>query len=148
MKLVLKQDVGTLGKIGDVVDVKPGYARNYLLPRGLAAEMNPGVMQEIEARRRRETHLLEEREKELRSLAEQLASSSITLTAKVNPEGRLFGSVSAKEVAGALAADGFARITPEMIEIADPIKEPGVYEVAVRLSPDLAATCRVWIVPE
>jgi large subunit ribosomal protein L9 len=148
MKLILKQNVENLGKIGDVVEVKPGYARNFLVPRGLAAAVTPGISQEIEARKRKENRMQEERDKELRSLAEQLASASITLTAKINPEGRLFGSVGAKEVAAALNADGFTKITADMIEIAEAIKEPGVYELKAKLSPEISATCRIWIVPE
>ena len=148
MKLILKQDVESLGKIGEVVDVKSGYARNFLLPRGIAAKITPGISQEIEARKRREVRVQEERDKELRSLAEQLTSASITITAKVNPEGRLFGSVGGKEVAAALNADGFTKITPEMIEIPEAIKEPGVYELKARLSPEISAACRIWIVPE
>lgn len=148
MKVVLKENVEHLGRIGDVVDVKPGYARNYLLPRGLALRVGPGVMQEIEARRRREAERQKEELKELQAVAEQLASASVTITAKVNEEGRLFGSVSGREIAAGLQADGFARIRPEMIALEEPIKEPGVFEVEVRLTAELAATCKVWVVPE
>ena len=148
MKLILKQNVENLGKMGEVVEVKSGYARNFLLPKGIAAKVAPGIAQEIEARRRREGRVQEERDKELRSLAEQLATASITITAKINPEGRLFGSVGAKDVAAALNADGFTKITPEMIEVPDAIKEPGVYELKAKLSPEISATCRIWIVPE
>jgi large subunit ribosomal protein L9 len=148
MKLILKQDVTDLGKIGDMVEVKMGFARNFLLPRGLAAEVTPDVTRQIEAARRRSLRAQQERDKELRSLAEQLAGASITIAAKVNPEGRLFGSVGPKEVAAALAADGFTHITPEMIEITDAVKETGVFEAKVKLSADVIATCRIWIVPE
>lgn len=148
MKLVLKENVEHLGRIGDVVEVKAGYARNFLLPRGLAAHVGPGITQEIEARRRREAERLKEELKELQAVAEQLAGVSLTIPAKVNEEGRLFGSVSGREIAAGLQAEGFARITAEMIVLPEPIKEPGVFDVEVRLTADVAATCKVWVVPE
>jgi len=148
MKVILKRSIENLGQIGDVVEVKKGYARNYLFPRDLAARVAPGVMQEIEARRRQERERQAAEQTELRSLAEQLATASITVTAKVNEEGRLFGSVGAREIVAALASDGFGRITAEMIALEEPFKEPGVFEVPIRLAPDIEATCKVWVVPE
>ena len=148
MKVILRENVDKVGKVGDVVEVKRGFAVNYLLPKALAAEVRPGIMQEVEARKRREARAQEERTKETRSLADQLSAASITLPMKVNPEGRLFGSVGPKEIAAALVADGFARVTEEMVVLTDPIKEPGVYEVDVNLGEDISAKCKVWIVPE
>lgn len=148
MKLILKKKVDNLGEIGEVVDVKNGYARNYLLPRGLAARVSKGVMQEIEAARRREDEKQKARMTELRTAIEQLSDASVTITAKVNEEGRLFGSVGPGEVAGALQADGFTRITEAMVRMEEQIKEPGVFEVLVHLSPEAEAACKVWVVPE
>ena len=148
MKLILMQSVESLGRIGDVVDVKPGYARNFLLPRGLAAKIRPGIMEQIEAKKKIETQKQAELTTELRSIAEQLDAASVTISAKVNPEGRLFGSVGPKEIAAALAADGFAQVTADMIEIEEPLKDSGVFEVPVRLSPDIKAICKIWVVPE
>ena len=148
MKVILKQNLENLGAIGAIVDVKRGYARNYLLPRDLAAAVAPGVMEEIEARRRQEAEQEKAVESELRSLADQLGSTSVTITAKVNEEGRLFGSVGVKEIIAALAADGFTRVTSEMVAQAEPFKEPGVFEVPIKLNPEIEAICKVWVVPE
>jgi large subunit ribosomal protein L9 len=148
MKLILKQNVEKVGKIGEVVEVKPGFARNYLLPRGMASHVTPGITQEIEAKARREAKAQAERDKEMRSIADQLGAASVTIPAKVNPEGRLFGSVGAKDIQAALAADGFGTVTEAMIEMPESLKEPGVYEINIKLSGEIAAKTRIWIVPE
>lgn len=148
MKLILMQKVESLGATGDVVDVKPGYARNYLLPRGLAAKIRPGIMEQIEAKKKIEAQQQAERDSELRSIAEQIDAASITIPAKTNPEGRLFGSVGPKEIAAAIAADGFSSVQPDMIELEEPLKDSGVFEVPVRFAPEIKAVCKIWIVPE
>ena len=148
MKLILRKSVDQLGDVGDVVNVKTGYARNYLLPRGIAARASKGVMQEIEAAMRREAEVVKERDQELRAMVDQLNDASVTIQAKVNEDGRLFGSIGPKEIAEALQADGFTRVTPEMIRLEDHFKEPGVFEAPVHVTADAEAVCKVWVVPE
>ncbi len=147
MQLVLKQDVETLGKMGDIVTVKDGYGRNYLMPQGLADTVTEENIRRVEKTRVRQE---EEKNRELetvRSLAEQLDSASCTVVAKANEEGHLFGSVGPQQIVGALTADGF-KVTQKMVELEPPIKDLGVYDVTIRLHPEVAATCKVWVVAE
>jgi len=148
MKLVLKQDVDKLGHMGDVVEVKPGYGRNFLLARGLAAPASEMSMRQIEAKKRQAVRLAEQRRQELQAIAEQLANASCTIAAKANEEGHLFGSVSAKQIAEALAAEGFTRVEEAMIVLEEPLRQLGVFDVPVQVAPELKVTCKVWIVQE
>ena len=148
MKLVLKEDVDGLGRMGDVVEVKDGHARNYLLPRGLATTVTDANLRQIETRQHRLVSEQEQEVQELQGLAEQLAGGSFTIAVKANPEGHLFGSVGVRQIADTLAAEGFTRVTEEMIALEEPIRELGVVEVPVRLSEDISAVCKVWVVQE
>ena len=148
MKLVLKEDIHSLGRMGEVVEVADGYARNYLLPRRLATTVSEANLRQIESQRRRLAGEREQEVQELQGLAEQLAGGSFTIAVKANPEGHLFGSVGARQIADTLAVEGFARVTEEMIVLEEPIRELGVIEVPVRLSEETSATCKVWIVQE
>jgi len=147
MQLLLKQDIEKLGSMGDVVAVKNGYARNYLLPKGLATTVTEENIRKVE-RARRQIEL--EREKALedvRNLAEQLDVASCTVVAKANEEGHLFGSVGPQQIANALAGDGF-KVDPKTVELETPIKDLGVYDITIRLHPEVSATCKVWVVAE
>ncbi len=147
MRVLLTKDVERLGTIGEVVNVKTGYARNYLLARGFAVTITPVNVRRVD----REKHRLEEARQaqgeELASLAERLKSASITVTAKANEEGHLFGSVTAAHVADMLQAEGY-KVEEKMIQLTEPIKEVGVVEVPVQLTPDLVTSCKVWVVAE
>jgi len=148
MKVVLKQDVEHLGQMGDVVEVKPGYARNYLLARGLAVPASQMSLAQIEAKKRQAARAAEQRRRELQALAERLAGASCTIAAKANEEGRLFGSVGAKQIAEALVAEGFAQVETDMVRLDEPLRQLGVFDVPVHVAPDLQVTCKVWIVQE
>jgi len=147
MQVLLRKDVERLGQIGEIVNVKSGYARNYLLPQGLAVTPTAGNVRrvEIEKKRIEEQRLLEE--KELASLAERLGSASITIAAKANEEGHLFGSVAAERIAEMLRSEGY-KVEEKMIQLTEPIKELGVVDVPVQVGPELTASCKVWIVAE
>ena len=147
MQVLLRKDVERLGQIGAVVDVKPGYARNYLLPQGLAVTLTTGNIRRVEIEKLRAEQQRQAEEQEMKLLAERLSSASITISAKANEEGHLFGSVTAEKIADMLLADGY-KIEEKMIQLTEPIKELGVVEVPIQLKPDLVSSCKVWIVAE
>jgi large subunit ribosomal protein L9 len=147
MEVILKQPVDRLGGPLDLVKVKDGFARNYLIPRGLAVLATEGNKKAIkkgiqmkEARDEREL-------KEARGLARKMETKSLTIPVKVGEEDKLFGSVTSQMIADCLAAEGFS-IDRKMIELEEPIKELGVYTVPVRLAKDIAAKIKVWVVKE
>lgn len=147
MQVLLRQDVERLGQIGDVVDVKPGYARNCLLPQGKAVPLSAGNLRRVEILKRRAEEAGREREHELAGLAESLSAVSITIAAKANEEGHLFGSVSAAQIAEVLQAEGY-KVEEKMIQLPEPLKELGVIDVPVQVTPEVVSACKVWIVAE
>ena len=147
MQILLRKDVERLGRIGDVVDVKKGYARNCLLPQGLAVPITPGNLRRVQILKQRVQEEQRQREVELTALAESLKSVSITITAKANEEGHLFGSVGAAMIAEALDGEGY-KIDEKMVQLPEPLRELGVVEVPIRLTPELTSFCKVWVVAE
>ncbi len=147
MELLLKQNIEHLGRIGDVVKVKPGYARNYLLPRGLAVMVTKSNVAEIE--RARALALAEETKRvaTLRDLATKLAEASVTIEGRANAEGHLFGSVTNSNVAAALREKGLA-VEDKQVRLENPLKEIGVYDVLVHLHADVEAKVKVWVVQQ
>ncbi len=145
MKLLLQRNIEKLGKIGDVVDVADGYGRNYLLPMGFAVELTPDNLHRFEAIKRRLIALGEETKEKLQVLARELAKTSCTLIVRSTEEGHLYGSVTARDIARQLAADGF-QVEPECILLEKPIKELGIYKVNVRLHPEVECELKVWVV--
>ncbi|HUV38787.1 MAG TPA: 50S ribosomal protein L9 [Planctomycetota bacterium] len=147
MQLLLRQDVKQLGKRGQVVNVTTGYGRNYLLPRGMAVTVNPANVRQIEQERRRLDAAEQKRRETLSGTAAGLGKVSVTLQARANEEGHLFGSVGSAEIVAALRDEGFS-VTSDMIVLEKPVKELGVFEVEVRLDPEISATVKVWVVGE
>jgi large subunit ribosomal protein L9 len=147
MELLLKQNIEHLGRIGDVVKVKPGYARNYLLPRGLAVMVTKANVAEIE--RARALALAEEQKRVagLKDLAAKLAEASVTIEGRANAEGHLFGSVTNGNVAAALRDKGLA-VEDKQVRLENPIKEIGVYDVSVHLHADVETKVKVWVVQQ
>lgn len=147
MELLLKKEVSGLGHEGDVVNVKAGYARNYLLPRGLATSVTTQARLEIQAARARREKAQQAELSRLGTLKKQIEGLSLTVVEKASDEGHLFGSVTTKTV-----LDAFAQAGVEVPERAvDPelhIKELGIYEVPVDLGSDTVATAKVWVVEE
>jgi len=145
--VILREDVKSLGKAGSLVRVKPGYARNYLLPRGLAYEASEGNKKRIAAEQKaRATRLTAERG-EAEKVAARLRGLALTLTAKAGEGDRLFGSITAQDIAAALAEKGEA-IDKRKIELDHPLKQLGTHTVAIRLHPDVPAEVTVTVVPE
>jgi large subunit ribosomal protein L9 len=145
-KLILTHEVTGLGAPGDVVDVKNGFARNYLIPQGFAVAWTRGGEKQITsikaARAAREHATLEEAQ----DLKAKLQANPVTLTVKAGEGGRLFGSVKTADVADAVAAAGFGTVDKRKIEISAPIKATGEHEATVRLRDDLVATIKIKVV--
>lgn len=147
MELLLKQNVEHLGRIGDVVEVRPGYARNYLLPQGLAVAVTKSNVAEIERARAKALADEHARVQDLRDLAGQLGETSVTIEGKANDEGHLFGSVSAANIAAALREKGVA-VEERQVRLEHPIKEIGVFDVPVHLHAEVEAAVKVWVVQQ
>ncbi|MEW6358892.1 MAG: 50S ribosomal protein L9 [Planctomycetota bacterium] len=147
MQLVLRKNVDKLGRIGDIVNVKPGYARNYLLPQGLAMTVSAPNLAQIEVEKKAETVREAEARKKAVEAAERLAEASVTISAKASEEGHLYGSVTPQMIAEALAKEGI-EVSPKMIALDEPIKELGVYEVKIAIDREIEPVCRVWVVSE
>jgi large subunit ribosomal protein L9 len=147
MEIILRQGVENLGKPGDVVKVKSGYARNYLLPHGLAYEATPGNLKRIQQERDRLDAAENERRTAASTVAERLEQVSLTFSARVGDEGKLFGSVTNADIATQLEAQGF-HIERRMIDLHEPIKALGVYRVPIRLHADVRPEVRVWVIKQ
>jgi large subunit ribosomal protein L9 len=147
MEIILRQAVENLGKTGDVVNVKPGYARNYLLPHGLAYEATPGNLKRIQQERDRLEAAESDRRGVAQGLAEKLEQVSLTFSARVGDEGKLFGSVTSTDIAAQLEAQGY-HIEKRQIDLHEPIKALGVYRVPIRLHADVKPEVRVWVIKQ
>ena len=148
MQLLLRQDVRNLGNRGEVVQVADGYGRNYLLPRGVAVEVNPANVRQLEVERK-ELEVMEAKHRaSLEEFAGTLDKVSVTIQVRANEEGHLFGSVGAVEIAAAVKEEEDIDIEPEKIVLEKPIKELGVFEVQVHLDPAVSSTLKVWVVGE
>jgi len=147
MELLLKQNVEHLGRTGDVVEVKPGYARNYLLPRGMAVLVTKSNMAEVERARAQALAEEEARLAGLKDLGSKLADVSVTIEGKANDEGHLFGSVNVSQIAAALREKDIP-VDDKMVRLENPLKEIGVYDVAIHLHADVEATIKVWVVQQ
>jgi large subunit ribosomal protein L9 len=147
IEVILREDVRSLGKAGEMVRVKPGYARNFLLPQGLAFEATEGNRKRIAA----ETRARATRDQAERGDAERFAATlgavAVTLTGKAGEEGKLFGSITTQDIADALAAQGH-QVDRRRIELEHPIKTVGHHTVGVRLHPEVHAEVRVSVVAE
>ena len=147
MKVILRQDVPSVGKRGDICDVSNGYARNYLLPRGFAYEATPGNLKRIAQERDRLEAAENERVGSAQELAKKLEEVQLTFSARVGEEGKLFGSVTSGDIAEQLNAQGF-HIEKRLIDLHDPIKALGVYRVPVKLHADVKPEIRVWVIKQ
>jgi large subunit ribosomal protein L9 len=146
VQLLLIQSVDHLGKQGDVVTVKRGYALNYLLPQGLATVATDHHKRMVEKHRARLNEIEKARLASLRQLADSISKQSVTIEANANEEGHLYGSVNAQEIAAALKAAGF-HITTDQVRLEGPLKELGLYTVKIHLHAEIDAELKVWVVP-
>lgn len=146
IQLLLIQTVSHLGKQGDLVEVRPGYAYNYLLPQGLATVASPHHLRMIEKHKARLAEIEKSRLADLRHLAKELERQSLTIEANANDEGHLYGSVGASEIVAALKQNNF-QITSDQVRLEGPLKELGLYTVKIHLHPQVDAELKVWVVP-
>ena len=144
MEVILREDVKDLGRAGAMVKVKPGYARNFLFPNGLAFEATPGNKKRIENEQKARASRAEAESAEAAALAARLAAVQLTLKAKAGEGDKLFGSITTGDLADALAAKGFV-IDKRKIELGHPIKQLGVHSVSVRLHADVHAEIKVTV---
>jgi large subunit ribosomal protein L9 len=147
VEVILRNAVDKLGHPGDIVSVSPGYARNFLLPRGLAYEATAGNRKRIAAEKSRLEALEGERKAAAQAIADKLADVSVTFAARVGEEGKLFGSVTSGDIAHQLEAQGF-KIEKRQIELNEPIKTLGMYKVAIKLHADVHPEIKVWIIKQ
>ncbi|HUF27778.1 MAG TPA: 50S ribosomal protein L9 [Gemmatimonadaceae bacterium] len=147
MDVILRQSIENLGQPGDIVKVSPGYARNFLLPRGFAYEATQGNLRRLERERERLEAAEGERRGKAQELAKGLEEVSLTFAARVGDEGKLFGSVTAADIAQQLEAQGH-RIEKRQIDLHEPIKTLGVYRIPIRLHADVKPEIKVWVIKQ
>ncbi|RKZ30999.1 50S ribosomal protein L9 [bacterium] len=145
MKVILTDDVQNLGRAGDVVDVADGYSRNYLIPKKLAVRATRGNLAQVEQIKTARFNREEKRKKTLSVLAESLDGFSIDIPVQVGEEDRVFGAVTTHVIADALRAKGF-NIERKTIQLDEPIKQLGVYNIEVKLHPEIRPQIRVWVI--
>ena len=145
MEVILKQDVPKIGKSGAVIKVKDGYARNFLIPNGLAVSVTPENLKKLEEEKQRKILQLEKIKKEAEAIKAKLDSFSLTLPALIQEDDKLYGSITAQDIAAALKEEGFD-VEKGSIIIDEPIKSLGIYEVPIKLHSDILAKVKVWIV--
>lgn len=145
MKVILTNNIDRLGKIGDVITVKDGYARNYLFPNNLAKMATPGNIKGLEGLKKKQAAIEAKKLEEAKAVADKISGISVTITAQAGEEDKLFGSVTADMIALALEAEGI-KIDKKDVVLEDPIKKLGSYQVVVKVIPEVKANLRVWIV--
>lgn len=146
VELLLIQTVDQLGSQGDVVEVKPGYAKNYLLPQGLATFATDHHKRMVDKHRARLLEIEEQRLGSLRALAERISKQSVTIEANANADGHLYGSVGATEIVAALKQFDIS-LTDDQVRLEGPLKELALYTVKIHLGPKVEADLKVWVVP-
>ncbi len=147
MEVILKEDIASLGKIGEVVRVRDGYARNYLLPRGLVLVANKKNLKTFEHQKKIVADQKQKIMRQAQAVGDQLAAVALVIPMKVGEEGKLFGSVTNIQIEKALKAKGL-NVDRRKIHLEEPIKNVGDYEVAIRLSADLTVPLKVLVISE
>ena len=146
VELLLTETVPSLGKQGDIVRVKPGYARNFLLPQGLGTVATRDNKRMVELHRQRQQAVLDARLANLRKMAGEVAKYSVTLEANATEEGHLYGSIVGRDISQSLQKAGYA-VEPDHVKLEGPLKELGMYTVKVQLHPEVETEVKVWVVP-
>jgi large subunit ribosomal protein L9 len=145
MKVILRQNVENLGDIGEIVNVKAGYARNFLIPRSLAYVATSSAIRALETEKKQYAVKMEKAKVHAEAVAGQLAELQITIPMQVGEEGRLFGSVTSPMIAQELELRGF-NVDRRNIIIEEPIKTLGIFDVKVKLHPEIMAALKVWVI--
>jgi large subunit ribosomal protein L9 len=145
VKVILTKEIKKLGKMGDEVEVKDGYGRNYLLPRKFAIEATAGAARVIEQKKREKERKEQQLREEYGSLSEKIAAGSYTISVDAGEEDKLFGSVTSEMIAECLKAEGI-EVDKKKIVLEEPIKTLGVFDVEIKLHPEVKAQARIWVV--
>lgn len=146
VELLLAEDVAALGKQGEIVQVRPGYARNYLLPQGLATVATDHNKRMVEKHRQRLEELQKQKVQQLKKLADAISKYSVTIEAQANEEGHLYGSIGAADISKSLTTAGYA-VTADQVRLEGPLKELAMYTVKLQLHPEVETEVKVWVVP-
>jgi large subunit ribosomal protein L9 len=146
IEVLLTEKIESIGEQGEIIRVKPGFARNYLLPQGLATVATEHNKRMVERHKLKQAAREVDRIKELRARADAVGRYSVTLEANANKEGQLYGSVLATDISKALVSAGH-KVMPEDIRLEGPLKELGMYTIKIEFHPDVKAEVKVWVVP-
>lgn len=146
VELLLAEDVPTLGKQGEIVHVRRGYARNYLLPQGLATVATEHNKRMVEKHRVKLEELAAKKLGDLKKLGEAISKYSVTIEAQANEEGHLYGSIGAGDISKQLKGAGYA-VEPDHVKLEGPLKELAMYTVKIQLHPAVESEVKVWVVP-
>lgn len=147
MKVILRKDVETLGKVGEVITVKDGYARNYLIPRDIAFVASESNVRALDEEKKQVARKMEKEKKSSEVMAGELEKTSVTIKMKVGEDDKLFGSVTSQMIADALKEKGI-NLDKRQIELEDTLKSLGIFDVNVKLAGGVAGKVKVWIVRE
>jgi len=145
MEVILKQDIERLGKAGTIVKVKDGFARNFLIPNGLAMSCTSVNIKKLEQEKQKKVLQLEKLKKEAQDLNQRLAAVSLTIPVMIHDEDKLYGSITSMDISLALKEEGFD-IDKDSIILGEPIKSLGIYEVPINLHPEVSCKVKVWVV--
>ncbi len=147
MKIIFRKDVENIGKIGNIQDVKDGYARNYLIPRGLAVEYSKKIAQQIENEKKHQEALQVKIRQGMEQVAKNISNTSVTIRMKAGEEDKIFGTVTSSDIVNALKEQGIS-IDKRNVHITEEIKTLGVYIVQVHPYKDIIASLKVWVIKE
>jgi large subunit ribosomal protein L9 len=147
MKVILTQDIAGLGSIGDLITVKDGFGRNYLVPQGKAIQATSQSMKKLEHQKRQIREKIDKAKREAERLAARIESVSCTVAKAVGEEDKLFGSVTGMDIEASLKLEG-VEIDRKKINLPEPIKSLGIYNIPIKLHPEVTATLKLWVVKE
>lgn len=147
MKIILRQDYENLGKTGDIVNVKPGFARNYLLPKKIAYPAQQNYVRMLEEENRQKQQRQRKEKKQAEEMAAKLSGVSVTISVSVGEEDKMFGSVTSQDIAAALKEQNY-EVDRRKIVLEEPIKALGIYSVPIKVYPEVEANVKVWVVKE
>ncbi len=145
MKIILTQDVKKLGKKGGIIEVSDGYARNYILPQKLGVEANSKNLNDLKLQKSNEEKTMQRLLEEAQALAEKIGKQTVVVSMKAGEGGKVFGSVSSKEIAAAIKAQSDLEIDKKKIQLSEPIRSFGVHEAGIKLHPQVTATLKVKV---
>jgi len=145
VELILTQDVPKIGKVGSIIKVKDGFAMNFLIPNGLAVLVTPGNLKKLQQDRLIKEKESEKTKQEALELSKKLSGKSFTIISEVHEEDKLYGSITVIEVSRVLEDEGF-KINKKAIQLEEPIKSTGIFEIPIKLHPEVTANIKIWVV--